>query len=135
MRVPCPDLELGSRPLEKAIWAGAVDNVGGEMLEGLTRVIKPWGNIASCGMAGGLELHTTVMPFIIRGIGLLGINSAGCPYAIRKKIWNRLASDLKPPFLEGIMTREVELDGLETVFDDMMAGKSRGRTIVNLKDA
>ncbi len=125
-------LYWGQRPLERGTWAGAVDNVGGEMLEGLTRVIKPWGNIASCGMAGGMELHTTVMPFIIRGIGLLGINSAGCPYAIRKKIWNRLASDLKPAFLEGIITREVGLDELDSVFPDMLAGNSRGRTIVNL---
>ena len=123
-------LYWGQRPLESATWAGAVDNVGGEMLDGLTRVIEPWGNIASCGMAGGIELHTTVMPFIIRGIGLLGINSAGCPYRIREELWGRLASDLKPASLERIITDETDLAGLPDVFDRMLAGKSLGRTIV-----
>ncbi len=128
------ELHWGQRPLERATWAGAIDNVGGEMLEGLTRVIEPWGNIASCGMAGGMELHTTVMPFIIRGIGLLGINSAGCPYPMRRKIWNRLASDLKPPMLEQIATSEVTLDQLTPVFESMLAGQSRGRCLVRLND-
>lgn len=128
------ELHWGQRPLERGTWAGAVDNVGGEMLEGLTRVIEPWGNIASCGMAGGMELHTTVMPFIIRGIGLLGINSAGCPYPMRRKIWNRLASDLKPPLLEEILDREVSLEELTPVFESMLAGQSRGRCLVRLND-
>lgn len=123
-------LYWGQRPLEKGRWAGAVDNVGGEMLDGLTRVIHPWGNIASCGLAGGIELHTTVMPFIIRGIGLLGINSAGCPYPIRKEMWSRLADDLKPPHLDKIITREVTLDELPAVFDQMLEGDSFGRTTV-----
>lgn len=124
------DLHWGQRPMESTRWAGAVDNVGGDMLAGLTRVIKPWGNIASCGLAGGHELHTTVMPFIIRGASLIGINSSGCPMPIREKIWQRLADDLKPPLLDTIATREVTLDQLPEVFELMLGGDSFGRTVV-----
>ncbi len=126
-------LYWGQRPLEKARWAGAVDNVGDEMLAGLTRVIKPWGNIASCGLAGGIELHTTVMPFVIRGVSVLGINSAGCPYPLRLKLWQRLAGELKPPMLDQIATREVTLEQLPEVFEIMLAGDSFGRTVVRIR--
>ena len=90
------DLFWGQRPLETAHWAGAIDNVGGDMLAGLTRVIDPYGNIAICGNAGGIELATTVMPFIIRGVSLLGIASAGTARDIRDAIWQHLADDWKP---------------------------------------
>lgn len=126
------ELWWGQRPLENAIWAGAIDNVGDEMLAGLTRVIQPYGNIASCGLAGGHELHTTVMPFIIRGVSLLGIASAGTARSIRDAVWARLASDWKPAHLERICTREVDLDGLAGVFTGMLAGGSFGRTLVRL---
>lgn len=126
------DLQFGDRPLERGIWAGAVDNVGGRMLSHLTRVIQPWGNISACGMAGGLDVTTTVMPFIIRGIGLLGINSSGCPYGIRARLWERLAGELKPTHLDRIVTREVGLAGLPDVFDTMLAGQSFGRTLVKI---
>lgn len=119
-------------PLASAQFAGALDNVGGDMLSGLTRVIKPWGNIASCGMAGGIGLNTTVMPFIIRGIGLLGINSAGCPYPIRKTIWERLASDWKPRHLDRIAAPQIDLNGLEDAFSQLLAGKGRGRIAVRV---
>ena len=85
------DLYWGQKPLEKARWAGCIDNVGDEMLNGISRVIKGYGNIASCGMAGGIGLQTTVMPFIIRGVSLIGISSANCPYAIREQVWKKLA--------------------------------------------
>lgn len=124
------DLHWGQRPLETHRWAGAVDNVGHDMLAGLTRVIAPWGNIAACGVAGGLELQTTVMPFIIRGVSLIGINSAGCPMAIRRQIWDRLATDLKPRLLDQIITREVGLAQLPEIFDLMLSGDSMGRTVV-----
>ena len=127
------DLYLGGRPLEKGIWAGAIDNVGGSMLDGLTRCITPWGNIASCGLAGGHELHTTVMPFIIRGVSLIGINSSGCPRSIRETLWSRLASDWKPPKLDAIATREITLEQLPEVFDSMLAGDSFGRTVVRVE--
>jgi acrylyl-CoA reductase (NADPH) len=126
------DLYWGQRPLEKTLWAGALDSVGGEMLDGLTRVIKPWGNIASCGLAGGIELHSTVMPFIIRGVSLIGINSSGCAYDLRHELWQRLASDWKPAHLDSIITREIELDQLDEVFSSMMDGQSLGRTVVRI---
>ncbi|MHB8447142.1 MAG: acrylyl-CoA reductase family protein [Rudaea sp.] len=126
------DLYWGRRPLETAHWAGAIDNAGGDMLSGLTRVIKPYGNIASCGLAAAPELQTTVMPFIIRGVSLLGIASAGTARAIRDEIWAHVGSDWKPAHLDRISTREVGLDGLPDVFDIMLAGDSFGRTVVKL---
>jgi acrylyl-CoA reductase (NADPH) len=126
------DLYWGQRPLETSRWAGAIDNVGGDMLAGLTRVIHPYGNIASCGLAAALELATTVMPFIIRGVSLLGIASAGTARSIRDEIWSRLAADWKPAHLDRIATREVVLEDLPGVFDTMLAGKSFGRSIVKL---
>ena len=128
------DLYWGQNPLEKASWAGAIDNVGDEMLAGLTRVIQPYGNIASCGLAGGHALATTVMPFIIRGVSLLGIASAGTARPIRDAVWARLAGDWKPAHLDRIQTREIDLDGLSGVFEGMLAGGSFGRTLVRIGD-
>lgn len=127
-------LWLGDRPMESARWAGAIDNVGSEMLASLTRVIKPWGSIASCGLAAGIDLKTTVMPFIIRGISLLGINSAGCPYGLRESLWNKLAGPWKPRHLDRLITREVSLEELPQVFERMLQGGSLGRTVVNIGD-
>jgi acrylyl-CoA reductase (NADPH) len=126
------DLYWPETPLASAKFAGALDNVGGDTLAGLTRVIKPWGNIASCGMASGIGLHTTVMPFIIRGIGLLGINSAGCPYPLREELWQRLAGDWKPAHLDKIAGDDVDFDDLGDVFDRLLAGGGRGRIVVRL---
>ena len=125
-------LPMGQRPLETAHWAGAIDNVGDETLAWLTRVVQPYGNVASCGLASGAELHTTVMPFIIRGVSLLGIASAGTDYGIRREIWQRLAGPWKPARLDRIVTGETGLDGLPAVFDRMLAGDSFGRTVVRL---
>lgn len=126
------ELHWGQRPLEAATWAGALDNVGGDTLAGLTRCIIPYGNIASCGMAGGHELVTTVMPFIIRGVSVLGIASAGTARAVRENVWQRLATDWKPAHLDRIGNREIGLDGLASVFPTMLAGDSFGRTVVKL---
>jgi acrylyl-CoA reductase (NADPH) len=126
------DLYWGQRPLETSRWAGAIDNVGGDMLAGLTRVIHPYGNIASCGLAAAAELATTVMPFIIRGVSLLGIASAGTARDIREEIWARLASDWKPAHLDRIATREASLEELPGVFATMLAGGSFGRTVVKI---
>ncbi|MEP6484737.1 MAG: acryloyl-CoA reductase [Rudaea sp.] len=126
------DLYWGQRPLETSKWGGAIDNVGGDMLAGLTRVIHPYGNIASCGNAAAIELQTTVMPFILRGVSLLGIASAGTARDIRDEIWKRLASDWKPAHLDCIATDEVTLDGLPAVFDKMTGGGSFGRTVVKI---
>lgn len=125
-------IDFGSRPMEKAIWAGAVDNVGGEMLTWLTRTMSWWGSIASIGLVGGHELHTTVMPFILRGINLLGINSMATPRELRLKIWQRLAGDLRPAHLERICTRVIAFDRLAGAFDDYLQGKSIGRSVVKI---
>ncbi len=126
------DLYWGEKPLEATSWAGAIDNVGGDMLNGLTRVIQPYGNIASCGMAGGIGLQTTVMPFIIRGVSLLGIASAGTSRELRDEVWRRLSTSWKPAHLARIATRETGLEGLPDIFERMLAGDSFGRTLVNI---
>ena len=127
------DLHWGQRPLETARWAGAIDNIGGDMLAGLTRVIQPFGNIASCGLAASPALATTVMPFILRGVSLLGISSVDTARKIRDEVWEHLASDWKPAHLQRIATREVGLDGLHEIFEVMLAGSSFGRTVVKLQ--
>ena len=126
------DLHWGQRPLETARWAGAIDNVGGDMLAGLTRVIQPFGNIAVCGNAASIELATTVMPMILRGVSLLGISSANTSLPIRAEVWKHLASDWKPAHLDSIQTKDVSLDELPGVFDAMTAGDSFGRTLVTI---
>jgi acrylyl-CoA reductase (NADPH) len=126
------ELEWGQRPLESARWGGCVDSVGGEMLSGICAAIKPWGNIAACGLAGGIGLKTTVMPFIIRGVSLLGIDSPQCPYPIREKIWPKLAGEWKPTRLDLIRNRIVGLDDLNGIFDGMLEGNSLGRIVVEL---
>jgi putative YhdH/YhfP family quinone oxidoreductase len=129
---PRADVDWGSRPMESARWGGAIDNVGGATLAGLCRQLQPYGNLASCGMAGGIEVATTVMPFIIRGVSILGIASAGTEIGIRRELWRRLGSDWKPAHLEAICTREVGLAELPGVFPGMLAGGSFGRTLVKL---
>lgn len=124
------DLHWGQRPLETARWAGAIDNVGGDMLAGLTRVIQPFGNIAICGNAGGIELATTVMPLILRGVSLIGVSSANTSRPIRDAVWQHLANDWKPAHLDRIATREVKMEGLAEVFETMTNGASFGRTVV-----
>ena len=125
--------ETGNKPLEKARWAAAIDNVGGDVLAGLTRTVKPWGSIASIGLAGGHELHTTVMPFILRGVSILGITSANCPMQRRLKVWNRLVTDLQPRQLDRIVAGTVTLDELPGVFDRVLSGEHRGRYVVKLR--
>ena len=126
------DLHWGQNPLEKAIWAGCIDNVGGDMLAGISRVIRLWGNIACCGMAGGHGLHTSVFPLILRGVSLLGISSNNCPYDTRRLLWDRLANEWKPPLLDEILAQEVDLEDMAPVFDAMLKGASRGRTLVRV---
>lgn len=123
---------LGTRPLEKAVWGGAVDNLGGSVLAWLTRSVVPLGNIASIGLAAGPQLETTVMPFILRGVSLLGISSGDVPRELRIAIWRRLGADLKPAQLERIVAREVDLDGLPACFDAYIDGRITGRTLVRL---
>lgn len=126
------ELYWGQRPLESAHWAGAIDNVGGDMLAGLTRVIGPYGNIAICGNAGGIELATTVMPFILRGLSVLGVASAGTARDIRSRIWELLAGEWKPAHLDAIAGREVTMTGLPGVFDTLLKSGAHGRNVVRI---
>ena len=123
-----------SRPMEAARFGGGLDNVGGPMLASLLAQTKPYGNVASAGLAATADLATTVMPFIIRGVSLLGVASAGTAREIRDEVWRRLASDWKPAHLDTICTREVGLAELPEVFAGMLAGGSRGRTLVRIGD-
>lgn len=126
------DIDYGKRPLEAARFGGAIDNVGGEMLTWLTRTVDTWGNIASIGLAGGAELHTSVMPFILRGVNLLGINSSATLRDMRLVVWNRIATDLKPRHLDAIATRTIPFDELPGAFDAYLKGSITGRTVVKI---
>jgi acrylyl-CoA reductase (NADPH) len=126
------ELVMGERPLEKGLWAGAIDAVGGKTLAWITRTMQPLGNIASIGLAGGHDLVTTVMPFILRGVNLLGINSTYCPVTLREKVWSRLATDLKPTAMGIIVKRTVALDDIPDLFNDYVQGKITGRTVVEI---
>ena len=109
-----------------------MDNLGGSVLAWLTRSVVPLGNIASIGLAADPGLETTVMPFILRGVSLLGINSRDVPRDTRLAVWQRLGGDLRPARLERIVTREVALDELPGCFDAYIAGTMTGRTLVRL---
>ena len=121
-----------TRPMESTRFGGGLDNVGGPMLTSLLAQTAPYGNVASAGLAASPALDATVMPFIIRGVSLLGVASAGTARDIRDEIWRRLASDWKPAHLDRICTREAGLDELPGIFDGMLAGGSLGRTLVRI---
>ena len=119
-----------SRPMESTRFGGGLDNVGGSMLASLLAQTAPYGNVATAGLVATADLPTTVMPFIIRGVSLLGVASAGTARDIRDDIWRHLADDWKPAHLETICQREITLDGLPEVFAGMLSGQSFGRTLV-----
>ncbi|HEU4992472.1 MAG TPA: YhdH/YhfP family quinone oxidoreductase [Luteimonas sp.] len=121
-----------TRPLESVRFGGGLDNVGGPMLASLLAQTAPYGNVASAGLAATADLHTTVMPGIIRGVSLLGVASGGTARDIRDAVWTRLAGDWKPAHLDRICTREAGLDELPDVFTRMLAGGSLGRTVVRI---
>jgi len=124
-------IDLGTRPLEKASWAAAFDSVGAEQLAWLTRTMQQHGVIASFGNAGGIELRTTVLPFILRGVRLIGVDSAYTPMPLRQRVWERLATDLKPRHL-GEIAYEITLDELPGQFDRLLKGAGRGRAVVRI---
>lgn len=126
------DLEMGTKPLLTSEWGGAVDNVGGETLSWLTRTVNPWGNIACIGLAGGIELNTTVMPLILRGVSLLGINCMELPAAMKALCWSRLAEDLKPRHLDIIAPRTIAFKQLPSAFDELIKGTQTARTVVEI---
>jgi NADPH2:quinone reductase len=124
-------LNMDPRPLGKATWAAAVDPVGGDMLAWLVRTTNYWGAVASTGLIGGIDVRLTVMPFILRGVSLVGIDSVACPMDVRREVWRRLGTDLKPAALSSI-AREIALDGLPAAFATLLAGDARGRFVVNV---
>lgn len=117
------------RALDKQQWAGAVDPVGGKTLSYILSTVKYGGSVAVMGLTGGPKLETTVFPFILRGVNLLGIDSVYCPMELRQTLWTRMATDLKIEQLDNLVT-EVTLDELPTVLEDILAGKVTGRTVI-----
>lgn len=129
--LPRSEIDFASkRPLEKAQWAGALDAVGGDTLAWLLRTMQQDGTIASFGNAGGVELHTTVFPFILRGVKLLGVDSAATAMPLRKQIWQRLAGELHPQQF-GQIAHSIPFARLPEAFPRMLRGESRGRTVVD----
>jgi NADPH2:quinone reductase len=126
------DIDFGTKPLETPRFGGAIDNLGGEMLTWFTRTVDFWGNIASIGLAAGPELKTTVMPFILRGVALIGINSSATRREWRLAVWKRIATDLKPRHLARIVTRTIDFDELPSAFPAYIEGKITGRTVVRI---
>ena len=119
------------KSLEAATWAGAVDNLGGEVLAWMAASMLQGGAIASIGLAASMSLNTSVAPFILRGVSLLGIDSGYTPMPLREEVWRRLATDMKPAHLQ-TMVRTIAFDELPTVFDDFINAKIRGRIVVDL---
>ena len=126
-------LEMTDKPLASVEYAGAVDSVGGDTLSWLTRVTAPEGNLASCGLAGGVKINTTVMPFILRGVNLLGINSVTLPMAVRLKVWDMLAEHIKADDLAAITRQVIGLDEVIQHVGELMDGTMLGRYVVDLK--
>jgi acrylyl-CoA reductase (NADPH) len=128
-------LKFDKQGLESARWGGAIDNCGGEVLSWLLRTTHEGGNVASIGMAAGADLHATVMPFILRGVALLGVNSSAALRDVREAVWARLSSDLKPRHLDRIVTRNIEFAELPATFDSYLKGSVIGRTVVRIGPA
>jgi len=126
------ELDLGKRPMEKAQWAGAIDNLGGDYLTWLTRTVDYGGNIASVGLAAGYKLETTVMPFILRAVCLLGINSVDTPRNLRLAAWSRIGADLRPQHLDTIGHKSISFDELPAQFQAYIDGTVTGRTVVQI---
>ncbi len=125
-------IQIGDGVLEKTRWAGAIDNVGGDTLSALVRATKPWGNVVSVGIAGGVKFELSTMPFIIRGVNLLGVSSSNCPQTLRKEIWNRLGDELHPDQIAKIHSNTVKLEDLPQTFEKLLNNEIQGRTLVEV---
>ncbi len=124
-------LEMGTKPMEKSLWAGAVDPVGGATTAWLTRTMNYGGSIAVSGLTGGVEVNTTVLPFILRGANLLGIDSVQCPMAQRLEVWKRLATDMKLRHATSI-ANVINFDQLPEIFAAILKAQVKGRTVVKI---
>lgn len=119
------------RPLDRGRWAGAVDNLGGDVLAWIASTMEQGGTIASIGLAASMSLNTTVAPFILRGVSLLGIDSGYIREPYRSGVWQRLATDLRPPHLAA-MARRVSFNDLPAAFGEYIAGRAKGRAVVEI---
>ncbi len=129
--VPRSELaEASERPLLKARFAGAIDTVGGEPLSNVVKLLNYGAAVAACGLVAGPQLSLTVFPFILRGVSLLGIDSAACPMPVRERVWRKLAGDWKVDL--SAATLEVMLDELDGVIDEILAGRTQGRVLVKV---
>ncbi len=118
--------------LARAQIAGAIDALGGDILPALVRMTQPWGAVVSVGMAAGADFQSSVAPFIIRGVSILGVTSANCPMSQRRAAWQQLFDLVQPEELEPLVSRVVELDDLPDVFTEFLEGRAHGRTLVRL---
>jgi acrylyl-CoA reductase (NADPH) len=125
-------IDFGTKPMEKAEWAGAIDNLGGDYLAWLTRTTDYGGNIASIGLASSVKLETTVIPFILRAVCLLGINSVDTPRDLRLAVWSRIANDLRPRHLDTIGRQTISFDELPDAFQAFVDGTITGRIVVGI---
>lgn len=123
-------LDLGTRPLEGVRFGGMIDNVGGDLLAKALAHVALWGNVAAIGMAASPELHTTVMPMILRGVNILGASSNNCPQPLRREIWNLLGAEWKPAHIQKVLAKTVSLDDLPQAFNDLIERKITGRILV-----
>lgn len=131
--VIAPDsLDLGGKPFVEPTYAGAIDSLGGQPLANLLGRITPYGNVATIGLAAGPKLETTVMPFILRGVSLLGIHSVECPAPLRESVWASLAGELKPSHLAQIAAQTIGLDEVPAACQSIIEGSHSGRTVVDL---
>ena len=126
------EMELGERPLEKAQFGGGIDNVGGDLLSWVLRSTVPEGNVASIGLAADFRLPTNVMPFILRGVNLLGVNSTTLPNAVKQEVWDDIANNMSPQKIDQIVTKEVTLEELPDQFQAFIEGSIVGRVLVKV---
>ncbi|MBY9079691.1 acryloyl-CoA reductase [Paenibacillus sp. HN-1] len=126
------DPEAKQRPLDKQLWQAAVDPVGGNQLAAVLGKIAYRGSVAVSGLTGGTKVPATVLPFILRGVSLLGIDSVFCPAELRSRVWSRMAGDLKPDNLDQLVDREVTLNELPQALADILQSKTRGRVLVKI---
>ena len=126
------DMEIGERPLEKAQFGGGIDNVGGTLLSWVLRSTVPEGNVASIGLAADFKLPTNVMPFILRGVNLLGVNSTTLPNDFKQEVWNDIANNMSPQKIDQIINKVVTLDELPEQFQAFLDGTIVGRVLVKV---
>ncbi|NVJ66594.1 MAG: YhdH/YhfP family quinone oxidoreductase [Gammaproteobacteria bacterium] len=127
------ELELSDKPMAKALYGGAIDNIGGEVLSKIIAHTNLWGNVASIGLAQSPKLDAMVFPFILRGVSLLGISSTNCPMDLRTKIWHQFGQELPLPDFDKILSKEIPLAEVSPYFDELIDKKHYGRLLVNCK--